>query len=126
MDTRLLLVSSPSLLPATQSHTQAVTALCETYEMVILMEHAGDTKYAINEWDLPENARLFTYSYEDREGALGELQECLEGFGVRLVSRHDGNQLPFILTGSVIHVPAEMKLDLMDKNFSPGLDKHWN
>ena len=112
MDTRLLLVSSPSLLPAAPTHIAAVQKLCDTYGLVILMEH-GDDKYSLHEWDLPANARLFTYSYEDREGALGELQECLEGFGVKLVSRHAGNQLPFILTGSVIHVPSTVSFDLL-------------
>jgi len=125
MDTRLLLVSSPSLLPDSQPHIEAVKQLCATYEMVILMEH-GDNRYHFDEWDLPENARLFTYTYEDREGALGELQECLEGFGVRLVSRHEGNLLPFILTGSVMHVPAQVKFDLLDKKRPLAIDSHWN
>jgi len=124
VDTRLLLVSSPSLLTG-KSHTEAIQALCETYELVILMEH-GDNKYAVDEWDLPENARLFTYSYEDVQVNLEELQECLEGFGVRLVSRHEGNLLPFLLAGSVMHVPAQVKFDLLEKDFEPGLDRAWN
>lgn len=112
---KIVLVKNPSNLPKDISHDVAITKLARKYELVLLFCF-GDEKYKLpTSYLVPHNVRIINYDYETLQNSLKDVQSCLRGFGVGVVSRHhsDEDPLPMLLTGSILSVPKGTELTVL-------------
>lgn len=115
MDTELLVVPGPGVF-VSPDHTDEVNALASKHPLVLLLQF-GDQRYNIS-GPLPHNVKLIKYDYDTVEESVDEIRNYLSGFGVSVVSRHkrDVDPLPFVLTGSILTVPADVSVTFLKKN----------
>lgn len=115
MDTELLVVPGPSVFTS-QNHDDEVHALAAQHSLVLLLQF-GDQRYNLT-GPLPHNVKLIKYDYETVEQSVDEIRNYLSGFGVSVISRHkkDADPLPFVLTGSILTVPADVNVTFLKKN----------
>lgn len=136
MEARVLnditIIKSPKTLPSDKSHKESIDSLAANNCLVILLSF-GDEKYDVPEtYQMPLNVRSVHYDYESMDESLDSVQQCLEGFGVGLVSRHKNQTapLPFLLTGSILTLPEGTKLNIPDSasntNSSKKSNKRWD
>lgn len=111
---RILLVKSPTSLPRDVEHEESIVQLSQTAEAVILFSH-GDDKYFVSpEFQFPVNVHHIRYDYDTLTRDTIKLKEVLEGLGLVVRNRHLEATMPFILTGSIIALPAGKTLDFYD------------
>lgn len=114
---RVLLVPSPNVLP-TDNHDDVIQGLCQQHQLVLLLKF-GDEAYNLPPNScLPHNAKLVSYDYETLDEALDQIEQHLSDFGIGVISRHrlSPNPLPFVLGGSILQVPQDVRLSFFDKN----------
>lgn len=115
---RVVFVKDPTILPPGVPHTEAIDALANNHQVVILLSHGNKYHFPAG-WILPDNVSLLEYDLDlpSITQAVYLIRDLLRQHNIEMQSRFLDNDdaLPMILAGACLTVGPNTKVTFINK-----------